>query len=205
MDIEKIIRLFRSSSRWGLVRGYFAAAGVCFAIIWGSIQFLELPSKLKEIGWFEFLLTTRWLTILSALACAGLLKLAIDLLFFKYQKGATEQTMNEYDAAYNDLVKCLSHALNRYSKYSDDLLDNENASARHVMDMITEAERARLRFLKVCGPKIHSLLQRQGHFWLSDVDTFATSARIITDELSEVAAEDRAQIQGVASKTPRPE
>jgi hypothetical protein len=113
-------------------------------------------------------------------------------LTLQRQVSLAAQTLKEYDTAFDDLCKQLAFAIGRCQ---DHKRTPDEHNIKYAMDRVNEVRRARMLFLKVCGPQCHAFLIDEGTEWLNDLDSFLERAYEIETKLSELISEDRKVVE----------
>jgi hypothetical protein len=193
------------TSRYGLIVAYLICVLVSYGAIWAFIEPLDIPETIGDLGNLPQILTKRsTLHIGASFVLGAFLTLLLDLLFraevtrmyknltLQRQVPLAAQTLKEYDSAFDDLCKQLAFAIGRYQ---DHKRTPDEHNIKYAMDRVNEVRRARMRFLKVCGPLCRTFLRDEGTEWLNDLDSFVERAYEIETKLSELISEDREVVE----------
>ncbi len=176
----KKIYAFISKPHWSFIGVVIAVYGIFLIPDFNIMEFF------KNYEWiFE---ATKWSLIFGAsiFAIHAYVRAEKNINLLKNIKG------NPYDEAYKDFTTHLTFALARYKGYSSNLSPKERKFTEvGVFEQITEARRARLLLLSVCGEQIQSLLLEFGTDWLKDINIFVEKAPLVEQKLSEIALKDR--------------
>lgn len=109
----------------------------------------------------------------------------------------TVQKLQAYDAVHDEFSKSISYAIGRCFEYHN---APEKYDEIHVMKQVNEVRQTSDRFLRVCGPKIKSLLLEAGAAWFKDAESFLEKAYEIHDRVRELVSEDRQFVeQGITN------
>ena len=104
----------------------------------------------------------------------------------------TVQRLQAYDEVYDSFSQHLSYAIGRHFELRT---KPEKYDEVHVMKKVNEVRQSRLRFLKICGPKIQSYFQKEGTDWLDDPASFIRKAREVEKTVGQLVSEDRQWVE----------
>ena len=104
----------------------------------------------------------------------------------------TVQRLQAYDEVYDNFSKSLSYAIGRYFEHRK---EPNLYYEVHVMKQVNEVRQSRLRFLKICGPKIQSYFQEEGTDWLNDPESFNRKAQKVENIVGQLVSEDRQWVE----------
>ena len=104
----------------------------------------------------------------------------------------TVQRLQAYDEVYDSFSRYLSYAIGRHFELRK---KPENYDEVHMMKQVNEVRQSRLRFLKICGPKIQSYFQVMGTDWLDDPESFIRKAREVEKTVGQLVSEDRQWVE----------